>query len=324
MSKKSTDYERLAEKIYKDLNPYATVVHDDHIYGYDSETQRQIDVSIRQKMGDTDILIIVQAKDHKRPVDVNVVGAFHTVVKDVRAQKGILICSAGFTKSAKTQAKKYSIELRSIHDGLSKNWSHDLSIPVLISHFFYRTKANLRVNLIRLENKEIIIPNRLVISLDNGKTKRFLDDYINEIVVNTQDFGIDHVQIIEEGTIKGWIEIINQWRDIRIELSSILIKKDENYMFFKPENFNGIKDHQTNIFKTTTIDLDVTTLLNKDLWHPLNNKGKEEIRLSPLKPILIKYFDHGPFTSAEMSYNESGFIVAPKGTIITIMDDEDK
>src|SRR5262245_36053429 len=93
-------FEKLAEQIYKELEPNAKVTHNDKIMGQDSKRLRQIDVSIRHNIAGHDLLTVIQAKNYTRRADVNVVGAFATVIKDLRANKGILICKSGFTPAA--------------------------------------------------------------------------------------------------------------------------------------------------------------------------------------------------------------------------------
>src|SRR5262245_57358191 len=125
------DYQKLAADIYRDLEAAAVVKHDDKIIGVESGIERQIDVSIRTSIAGHDILIIVQAKDHGRPADVNVVGEFQAVIDDVRAAKGVLICSAGFTEAAIQYAKNRNIDLCTVHDAQKRKWAIDLRIPLL-------------------------------------------------------------------------------------------------------------------------------------------------------------------------------------------------
>jgi hypothetical protein len=94
------EYEELAARIYADLEPQARVKHNDMIKGQESGIERQIDVSIRDTIAGHEILVIVQARKRSRPADVNVVGEFASVIRDVRASKGVLICNAGFTSAA--------------------------------------------------------------------------------------------------------------------------------------------------------------------------------------------------------------------------------
>lgn len=125
------DYQKLAASIYADFEKNAAVVHNDRIQGIDSGIDRQIDVSIRTTVAGHEILIIVQAKDLGRPADVNVVGEFKAVIEDVRAAKGVLVCSGGFTEAALDYAKGLNIDLCSVHDAQNRKWAVDLRIPLL-------------------------------------------------------------------------------------------------------------------------------------------------------------------------------------------------
>jgi hypothetical protein len=125
------DYQKLAADIYADLERAAVVTHDDRIKGVESGIERQIDVSIRTNVAGHEILIIVQAKDLGRPADVNVVGEFQAVIRDVRAAKGVLICSGGFTQAAVEYGRKLNIDLCTVHDAKHRKWAIDLRIPLL-------------------------------------------------------------------------------------------------------------------------------------------------------------------------------------------------
>ncbi len=149
-SKKRTwqEFEEMVFRIYKELEPHADVRWNDHIMGANSKTERQIDISIRSKVANHDILVIIQAKDLKRSADVLVVNAFEGVIKDVGAQKGILICNSGFTKAAKETAKTAKIDVCSAHDASRINWQTEIQIPVIkksitvklmVSHSYVRT-----------------------------------------------------------------------------------------------------------------------------------------------------------------------------------------
>jgi Restriction endonuclease len=124
-------FERLAEKIMRDLTPHAEVKWDDHIVGQDSEAERQIDVSVRWTDGDERHLLVIDAKDWARPADVGNVEKFAGLVKDVRANNGILVCNAGFTRQALVYAKNLCLGLFNLHDAESRDWSRDLTIPIV-------------------------------------------------------------------------------------------------------------------------------------------------------------------------------------------------
>jgi hypothetical protein len=124
-------FERLAERIVRDLHPDATVTLDDHLPGQFTEKKRQIDVSIRWADRDHEQLTIVQARDRSRPADVNAVGEFIAVIEDVGASRGVMVCRSGFTKDAKIYARNKGVELYNLHDAESRDWRLELTIPLL-------------------------------------------------------------------------------------------------------------------------------------------------------------------------------------------------
>jgi hypothetical protein len=61
---------------------------------------------VRHKIGQYEMLIALDCKDHARPVDVTGVEALLGLVKDdVGAHKGALICPRGFSAAAKEMAR---------------------------------------------------------------------------------------------------------------------------------------------------------------------------------------------------------------------------
>jgi hypothetical protein len=125
------ELELLVTKIQQNLAPSAKVIHNVHIDGKDSGMKRQIDVLMRQKIGQCEMMIIIQCKDHAKRADVNVVGEFHSVMNDVRANKGILVCPRGFTKGAKTLASNFHIDLYSPFDTDPHKWQVKPKAPAL-------------------------------------------------------------------------------------------------------------------------------------------------------------------------------------------------
>jgi predicted helicase len=105
-------FEKKAFEIQKSISSSsADVKSNDSILGVDSKTNRQIDISIRTNVGSYSILIIVECKDYKTPLDVTAVEAFVSVTRDVRANKGVMISAKGFTDAAKTLAEHHDIDL---------------------------------------------------------------------------------------------------------------------------------------------------------------------------------------------------------------------
>ncbi|MFC1932361.1 restriction endonuclease [Chloroflexota bacterium] len=80
-------FEKLVAHVQKELAPNAVVTHNDKIKGYDSDRLRQIDVTVKQKIGQYEMLIAIDCKDYRVPVDVKDTEEFIGLIKDIRANQ---------------------------------------------------------------------------------------------------------------------------------------------------------------------------------------------------------------------------------------------
>jgi hypothetical protein len=102
------DYERFVAKLMSDYasNDF-TVIPNAKLLGSISNVERQIDVLIDAKWdNNTCRRIIVDAKRYKNKIDVKDVEMFEGMMKDCRAQHGILVCPNGYTPAAKKRAQE--------------------------------------------------------------------------------------------------------------------------------------------------------------------------------------------------------------------------
>ncbi len=125
----STEFEQLVATIVGELEPTARVKWNDRIPGKRSGRTRQIDVSIRRT--DPDFLGIIDAKHYRRAATIDRVDALTGVMRDVGANYGALVCSAGFSKTMYGYARNVGVSLFNIHDAESMIWSMELTIPIL-------------------------------------------------------------------------------------------------------------------------------------------------------------------------------------------------
>jgi hypothetical protein len=106
-------YERLvasfeveAAGIDASVTPNATLL------GSISGTQRQIDVLVDARWeDDLSRRIIFDAKRRSRKIDVADVEAFEGLMRDVRASRGVLVCTKGHSEAAERRAQQ-SIDIR--------------------------------------------------------------------------------------------------------------------------------------------------------------------------------------------------------------------
>jgi hypothetical protein len=132
MSDSWLELEKTVAAVFRIFHPDAIITHDDRIRGFNSKRDRQIDVSIRKCIpGLSDIIIIVSIKDNGRPATIEKIDSLHGVMLDVRANKGVLICSGGFTTTTVEYARSLGIDLCSIETLEKRDFSKDLRLPVL-------------------------------------------------------------------------------------------------------------------------------------------------------------------------------------------------
>ncbi|MDW3683335.1 restriction endonuclease [Cupriavidus sp. CV2] len=123
--------EKLVAEIQAKLAPNAEVLHNTKLPGKDTEVDRQIDVLLKQKIGQYEMLIVIDCKDYKTPVDVKGIEEFHGLVRDVRAHKGVLVCPSGFTQTAKKLAKRLEMDLLRPVDTGNHKWRVSASVPAI-------------------------------------------------------------------------------------------------------------------------------------------------------------------------------------------------
>jgi hypothetical protein len=132
------ELEQLVARIQQQLAPKARVIHNTKLRGRQTQSMRQIDVLVTDKVAQFDINIVIECKDYKRPVDVKGVEEFAGLLNDVGAQKGVLVCPKGFTDTAKIRAEGFQIDLYSPFDTDPHKWQVRPTIPALCD---FRTAA---------------------------------------------------------------------------------------------------------------------------------------------------------------------------------------
>lgn len=294
--KAGKEYELLVEKLYKDLEPNAIITHDDHIYDTQAKIKRQIDVSIKYKFAGVNHLIIVEVKDYKHKADISVVDKFQQVIEDVNANKGILICSKGFSKTALTKAKNYGIECLTIYSALNKKWETILKIPVKKIEHQFSLKDDILLNIAHKAGKKVkMLPDT------------FSYDGIN--IISSSDIIIDH--IINK---MGW-NYIKKKKKLKLDLKHLkiyhsfddemlLIEKgylEINYLkssvkkfYVEPTNYIYESDQINDTNKLHNLTISQETL--EDIRN--KNENNKDIVESPIITTTIFKFN-------ENSYNMS-------------------
>ncbi|AYB34749.1 restriction endonuclease [Chryseolinea soli] len=292
--KQGREFEQLIESIYREIDPDSKVTRNDKILGHQSKTHREIDLSIRSKIGLHEILIVVQAKDTKKPIDVNVVYEFVGVINDIKANKGVLISSKGFSKSAKSVCENYGIDMFTAHDFENPKWTLDLKMPVLLSRFEgafrpdFRFTANQAYEKMSRENRAPKIPN--------WNDFKFTDDDGRSYFTAREEF----TKLCTEGALvfNGVENVSSCKKEVKLfitdgvlvpvkELCFIYkVTKREYYKYFQVKEFRGLIDSLRNILKPVKFKVESDDVVIEDFrvesiqgirletWNPMSPKVK--------------------------------------------------
>jgi hypothetical protein len=75
---------------------------------------REVDVAMRGAIGTLDLLVIFECRDRKPPADVTWIEQLRGKAESVGAQKVVAVSSSGFTEGARTAARDWEIECRTL------------------------------------------------------------------------------------------------------------------------------------------------------------------------------------------------------------------
>lgn len=231
-------YEELIFQIYRELDPVADVKINDQILGLETQTTRQIDVSIRSNIAGHEILMIVQAKNHKKPADIKIVGEFDSVIRDVRASKGILICSAGFTRTAKEYAKRLKIDLYTAHDASKVNWQTEIQIPVIKKSITIEVKIQHHYAVMKPGSTD-----HMNIPFPEEAFNIFMDKWQNDEI--PKDEGSHYLELEREA-----IQLNENLFPLKNGVA-YNVKTRHHFKFFVPNDYRGLRDYITEKFKPT-------------------------------------------------------------------------
>lgn len=100
------EYEREVYEEFRTRYPEADIALNVRLPGILSGTGRQIDVLVDAKVGGAPLRTIIDAKMYNRPIDVKHVEEFLGMMRDVEAQRGLMVTTVGYTEAALERAHR--------------------------------------------------------------------------------------------------------------------------------------------------------------------------------------------------------------------------
>lgn len=285
--KQGKEYEIFIYEKFKDYFVDFTVTLNDKIIGKQSNIKREIDVSVKGKVNEIDLLYLVQCKDHSKPADVKIIGEFSSVIKDVKASKGFLICTSGFTKTIHHYAKNLGIELITIEDINSTKWKAEIEIPIIYIwkklNINYSPQIKVTPELAERNKTEIILTQKdfEFISIDNGITAIRLIDYLNH-KIESEKIDITKVSSLVLDNPNLSIKFVELWVPviftIGFETGEIFYLK-----YIKPEEYAQMINHVTKEIMPLKVVVNTLHLKFDDTFIEIN---KDDSPIS--SPVLIE------------------------------------
>jgi hypothetical protein len=92
-------------------HPAATVRHNVRLPGLRSGVPRQVDILLEESRGAVTFTTAVEAKDHRRPLDVKHVEEFIGMLGDIGVSRGMMISPIGYTAAAFARAFRDDVDL---------------------------------------------------------------------------------------------------------------------------------------------------------------------------------------------------------------------
>ena len=111
MAKAGDAYQELVGTVMAALDPSSAVKTEQWITGPDGE--RDMDVEVRGMLNGAPHFILVECKDHARPIGIGFVDAFELKIRDLNPDRAIMFSNSGFTRDALKKANRVGIEMAS-------------------------------------------------------------------------------------------------------------------------------------------------------------------------------------------------------------------
>ena len=121
--KSGKDFEDLITWIQQSVHEKAQIIPNEKVRDIHTNRTRQIDISIRLSDGPTHLFVMVEVRDHARPVDVRYIEEINSKKQSVVADAASIVSRSGFTKTALEKAKHLGIQTLTYEEALKSDWS---------------------------------------------------------------------------------------------------------------------------------------------------------------------------------------------------------
>ena len=146
MAKAGRDLEELVETLESLLAGTGVELRSpEFIQGKNSKTLREIDVTLRSRIGSTPVLVMMECRKRGRIQDVQWIDEIAGKKDDVGADKAVAVARKGFTAAARNAAEFRGIELRTLGDVDAASLSSWLNTDTLTVKTRYSAPRDVKI-----------------------------------------------------------------------------------------------------------------------------------------------------------------------------------
>jgi hypothetical protein len=291
-------YREIVARIYGDLHSKAVIRLRDTIVSKTNNSFYIFDVTIRAIQAGQEVLTAVNVYPGKALVDEQGLLAFANSLEDVGAAKGVMVCNAGFTQSAKSLASGLGVDLTSVQDAQSRNWRDDINIPVLMIDRNVDLNFHLQVYL----DAGAVIPKSLSewqFTRDGGQTAfsivGLFTNLWNRKLIPTPTIAPQVLKLDGErlnvwiGNSKGsgsWTNATGLRISYKYRETGAWVK------YFRPDEYLAIQDRLSENIQVTRLEVELGPFVRDKTWTSIKNPDSFKRRtkgvLVVVKPVIEK------------------------------------
>ncbi len=225
----------------------------DYIYDKVAQIEREVDISIKGKLGTHKLLIIIECRDRPSGPKENLlwIEQIYTKTKDINANKVLAVTTTDYTPAAKTKADFYGIELRflkELNPTEVQGWLETVSIEMQHVH---HEILNVNMGLMSSLDKVKINPENIRL-VNKSVQKKWEMKAGDEIFVNESTGNRTSLN----GLISSCQEFIN--KDI-LPNTTYMIKKF-HLLFYDPSHML-LYEVENEFHRVIRLDLEVQVLI---------------------------------------------------------------
>ena len=101
-------------------------------FSYLDYRERAVDICVRMKAGQFELIVVIDCKDYSRKVNVKDVEEVMGICQDVGANQGAIVTARGFSDGAMKRARDAKMNLYTLIDAESHEWQTLVTIPILV------------------------------------------------------------------------------------------------------------------------------------------------------------------------------------------------